>query len=218
MNNTTVDFTIDNIYSIVIWSIKNANQYIDVQLLELYEDLTETKNVIGYKSNIHMIDDSWKYTSKWDFKTRIDRYKLDYRCVLSGWYGIHNSGYNFDGGGNLKTTGHEKISDIFTVAKNLGFDVEGDSRILQWVSGKPHTFYTKNGEIFAEIKAFQNGNLHYKLNQEFIKKFNVEAGKLKGWIKSPKEASEELDIDIKEATTYFNSSNKLLSSNVKLLV
>lgn len=219
LRNTSVDFTHSNIYSVVLWAVKNANQYIDNQLLELYMDLTETKNIIGYKSNSHMIDDTWRSNSRRDTKNKAHHYKLDYRCVLEGFYGFHSEG-SYYGEGNLKKSGHNMISDLLTIANNLGFTNNEDSRTREWESGKPQVFYTlNNDEILAEIKAFKNGNIHYKLNQEFMKKFNLEAGKLHGWIKTPKEASEELGMSLEEATNYFKSSDSryLLSSNVKML-
>ncbi|MDA3856215.1 MAG: DUF4942 domain-containing protein [Candidatus Woesearchaeota archaeon] len=216
LRNTSVDFTHENIYSIILWAIKNANKYIDSQLLNLYKDLTETKNIVGYKSNVHMVDDTWRSNSIRDTKDKAHHYKLDYRCVLEGFGGIH-TGYSFEQVGNLSLRSHTVISDIFTIANNLGFTNKEDSRNREWESGKPQSFYTEDGELLAEIKAFKNGNMHYKLNQEFMKRFNIEAGKLNGWIKSPKEASEEMNINFDEAITYFNSNSYLLNSNIKLL-
>lgn len=220
LRNTSVDFTHENIYSIVLWSIKNANQYIDSQLLELYHNLTEPKNVINYKSNKHMIADTWRNSNRrpvsFKHTEKVEKYILDYRCVVEGFGGIQG-GYSYEQVGNLGVRGHAIISDIFTIANNLGFNIKEDSRTREWESGKPQSFYAENGELLAEIKAFKNGNIHYKLNQEFMKKFNVTAGKLLGWIKSPKEATEEMDIKLDEATSYFNSNNYLISNNVKLL-
>ena len=45
------DFNLENIYSIIIWAIKNANQYIDNQLVDLFYELTSEKNIKNYKSN-----------------------------------------------------------------------------------------------------------------------------------------------------------------------
>lgn len=212
--NTSVDFNSENIYSVVIWAIKNSNKYIDSQLLDLYENLTETKNIIGYKSNQHMIDDTWRYNSRYDVRKKAHHYTLDYRCIIEGWYGI-GQGYEYPNG--LSNNAHDMISDIFTIAKNLDFEVIGDPRNREWESGKKQLFYTKDDELFVEIKAFKNGNLHYKLNQNFMKKFNIEAGRLNGWIKSPKEAVKETGITIQEAQAYFKCNTKLLSSNIKLL-
>ena len=45
-----------------------------------------------------------------------------------------------------------------------------------------------------EVKLFKNGNIHIKFDQEFIKKLNIEVGRIKKWIHTPKEASEEINI------------------------
>jgi hypothetical protein len=221
LKNTSVDFTHENIYSIILWAIKNANKYLDTQLLELYKKLTEPKNVQNYKSNKHMVADTWRNSGyracSFTRNEKVEKYILDYRCVLEGWYGIDQGYFNDEITGRIEDAGHDVISDIFTIANNLGFKVEGDSRNRKWQSGKNQSFHTKENELFAEIKAFKNGNIHYKLNQDFMKKFNIEAGRLNGWIKSPKEASEEMNISEAEATMYFKSNTQLLGSNIKLL-
>jgi len=50
-----------------------------------------------------------------------------------------------------------------------------------------------------------------------MKAFNIEASRLNKWIKTPKEAVEEFDINIEEAEKFFGSNYVLLKSNVKLL-
>lgn len=71
--------------------------------------------------------------------------------------------------------------------------------------------------MFGEIRAYINGNIHCKFNKEFMKKLNTEVGRLNGWIKSPKEAALELDMDIKEVEEYYGKSLQLCSNDVKLL-
>ena len=62
------------------------------------------------------------------------------------------------------------------------------------------------------------GTIHYKFNQEFMKKFNLEVGRILGWLKDYKQASEELEIPIAETVKWFNNSvQKLQSNNIKLL-
>ena len=214
LENSSVDFSHENIYSIIIWAIKNTNKHIDSQLVDLYKDLTQPKNVQGYKSNRHMVEDTWKHLDRWKFKD-IKRYKLDYRLVKEHWNAF---GTTYDCTGNLSNSVHDFIGDIFAIARNLGFKVENDSKIREWEAGKKQGFYTPEGELFAEIKAFKNGNIHYKLDQEFLKKFNVEAGRLLGWLKTPKEASDELEIPEKEVAKMYRSNMILENKNIKLLV
>jgi hypothetical protein len=49
--NTTIDFTTDNIYAVLIWVIKNANQYLDQQIADIFAELTTAENTRNYKSN-----------------------------------------------------------------------------------------------------------------------------------------------------------------------
>lgn len=73
-------------------------------------------------------------------------------------------------------------------------------------------------DIFTTVKGFKNGNIHYQLNQKFIKKLNLEVARIRGWIKSPKEAAEEFDITEEEAISYWNSSFQLLPAHVQNLL
>jgi hypothetical protein len=75
-----------------------------------------------------------------------------------------------------------------------------------------------DNDIFAEIKAFKNGNLHFKFNKNFMKAMNIEASRLNKWIKSPKEASEEFDISQKEAAELFGSNFTLQTKNLNNLL
>ena len=55
-------------------------------------------------------------------------------------------------------------------------------------------------------------------NQQFMKKFNLEAGRLRGWLKTPQEAAEELDISIEEASSYWKSNFTLIPENLPTLL
>ena len=62
--NTCIDYTSENAYAIVLWAIKNANLYIDNQMVYIYKELTDIDNISGYKSNKHYIDDNFKSYGK----------------------------------------------------------------------------------------------------------------------------------------------------------
>ena len=51
-----------------------------------------------------------------------------------------------------------------------------------------------------------------------MKKFNLEAGRLRGWLKTPQEAAEELDMSIEEASSYWKSNFTLLPENLPTLL
>jgi len=261
MENTSVDFTAQNAYAIVIWVIKNANKYFDTQLLELYEDLTKVENIRLYKSNKRAIIDDWRY-----LKEEMTHYTLDYRIVLKFW-GALNSEYNYQHTNGLGNVAAEQIGDMITIAHNLGFAVESSvsDPSMKWVSQHKNYFFFKanhakdplkkgtktlqgrikdihyvkeegfyqyqigenwyhgdmirsEDDIFIEVKAFKNGNIHCKFNTKFMKALNIEAARLNKWIKSPQEACSEFDITKEEAVDLFGSNFALTSSDVANLL
>jgi len=73
-------------------------------------------------------------------------------------------------------------------------------------------------DIFTTNKVYKNGNIHFQLNQNFIKKLNLEVSRLRGWIKSPKEAAQEFDISEEEANDFWRSSYILLPTSLNALL
>ena len=213
-SHVNVDFTKENAYAVVLWAVKNANKYFDSQLLDIYYDLTKEKNVKLYKSNYRMVKDGWRF-----IKEEMSHYSLDYRIVDYCYDAI-----DFDYSGRIRGMGRDaktKINDIIVIAKNLGFDVSSNPDNFDWVPGKSREFlmnYLGERTTFAEIKAFKNGNLHFKFNQKFMKAFNIEAARLNKWIKSPKEASEEFDISVEEANELFKTNLNLLPASLNILL
>lgn len=231
--HTAIDFTAKNAYAVVIWAIKNANHYFDEQLLAVYMDMVSDENIRGYKSNRRFQTDEWRYLKGWDFRNavrdgKVTHYSLDYRLVFDRWssnfctdkYGFGS--YNFPNG--LRKESHDFINDIFTVAKNLGFDVtETTMEVGQWHPGGVqkfrHRVAGKAGDKwvpFAEVRAYKNGNIHSKFCPDFMKALNIEAGRLNGWLRDPAHANEELEID--DAAKYFRTNMQLLPTDSKLLL
>lgn len=213
--HTTVDFTESNAYAIIIWAIKNANIYMDSQLVDLYKKMTCEQNATAYKSNRHMTKDTWRCL-RWGWHHEDENapkhYALEYRIVLEGHSAIDTSQYGWEAKNNLSNTAHDYIGDVFAVAGNMGFKVHGSSLSRLWESNEAQDFFTtKNGEdiLFASIRAFKNGNIHIKFNQDFMRTFNVEAGRLLGWIKSPKDAAEEMGITRKVAEEAWGNNFKI---------
>jgi hypothetical protein len=93
------------------------------------------------------------------------------------------------------------------VAENLGFQIETDSRHLEWEPGKLNELRMVDGRLFMDVRAFKKGTIHIRLDQGFMRQFNIEAARLNGWVKSPKEAKEETGID--DAAELFGSNFKL---------
>ena len=226
-----VDFTVGNIHAVVLWAIKNANNYLDSQLLETFEKMVDKANVRNYASNKRpFVEDRWRYNQD---KTQCSHYCLEYRLVLQ-WIGGIQCGYSWERG--LSESACEFLMDLLTVARNLGFQCNtADDRLLggrsEWTSGTKVEFHRTNrayevgdrvangtisakvkladnhwqykvgkewlherclpGELLFEVRAFKNRNIHMRLNQKFALAFNVEYGRLKGWLNSGEEAARE---------------------------
>ena len=215
-NNTSVDYTSSNAYAVVLWVIKNANQYIDSQLKELYLELSEPENVLNYKSNQRTFQqDDWRYCAE-----NPTHYKLDYR-IINRLYKC----FDTDWDGNVRDlyeSAHNNINDIIAVAKNLGFAVKQSSFDFTWHPGEPKVFtYLEKGEEkqFMRAKAYLNGNIHYQFCKEFSKAFNIEAGRLFGWLRNAREAAQELDLSLDETTAYFGKQQAAMlgAGQIKLL-
>ena len=204
----TVDFTSSNAYAIIIWAIKNVNIYLEDQLKDIYLRLAHKDNMINYKSNKRLVTDAWRYTQIKEHTC----FKFDYRLIFKSY-----SSFEIYSNNGLSKKTNDYIDDIITIAHNLGFNVIGRSCDYKWYPGRNVIFYC-NEKTFMEIRVYKNGNIHCKFNQEFMKKFNIEAGRLFGWIKSPQEASVELDIPLEETIQYFNSNTQLTMNHVKLLI
>jgi hypothetical protein len=214
--NAHVDFTEGNIYAVVLWILKHAGQYIDGQLLEVYEEFISNANCKNYKSNQKVFEyDRWRYNEE-----KPSHVFLDFRLVVRYWGAIQLDWKGKDSEGRLTESACGHIRDLLTVANNLGFKCStSDERLYhysrdeRWFPGQPQTFecWRKGKHItLFEVKAHKNGNLHVRLNQKFALALNVEYGRLKGWIHSGKQAAEELG-DYK-APEYFKSNFTLLKS------
>ena len=194
----SVDFSLDNIYALVIWVIKNSNQYYNSQLIHFYKDLSSVENVKPYKSNQKLFSkEEWRWNS---FCQKASHYTLDYRIVCSSqlirartnYWGDFEAGYEYE----------ERIKDIETIFQNLGFQILYVEKPTGF--GSKNYAYGKNDEVMFEFKVFKNGNLHLKLNKEFAKAMNVEVSRLLGWIKSKEDIKKEFDPEMaKGAEKYF---------------
>jgi len=189
-----VDFDESNVYSVLIWVVKNANRYFDDQLVALFRDLSNPKTARPYVSNRHFTEGTWRSFRSWDlWNDKAGAYALDYRIVKEGNY------Y----GGDYSTWGAEKrrhdlLQDIMTVANNLGFRISSfDFYNSDWCGGEVRDFfYEEDGELkpLMHVRLYKNGNLHLKINQRFVAYLNIEAGRLLGWLTSPKQAEQETGI------------------------
>lgn len=216
-----VDFTGPNIYEVVVWVLKNANRYIDSQLIDTYEQMVEKANVKLYKSNHRVwVENRWRSRDEADPNSH---YALDYRIVTHRLGGCRPRWSMSDP--ELSEEASNFIGDMLTLARNLGFNTDtADQRLTydgrrHWTPGATEQFYyTKKGEreLLMDVRAFINGNVHFRFNKDFILALNVEHGRLRGWLRTPAEAVEELQDP--DAAQYFNTSLKLGAGNPMLLL
>lgn len=227
--NVAVSFTASNVYMVVFWALRNANAYYDEQLVTLFRDLSTFDGAMNYASNTR----TWA-RGEWRHRAEDhDRYALDYRVVLEKHDAIGGgqfSGYDHPGG--LHTRCHELIDDVLAVLFNLGYDAsdptpEGEgprtcpvfrrgSRNREWEAGGWQDWGDGDGMLF-QVKAHKNGNLHFRFRAEAMRRLNVEAGRLLGWLGSAEEAARETGCSAEEAEAAFGSSVRIGPGGLKLL-
>lgn len=209
--HTQVEFTESNAYAITEWCIKNANGYFNSQLIHVVENLTGNANIKLYKSNQRVFkDEDWRY-GRAGFIKGLSRYSLELRIIAQWQGGIKPvDGFDFDYPNGLSNIAHTTLNDLIVVANNLGFKcTENTNMMLDWSNNKNQNIMLENGKTLMNVKAFLNGNLHIKFNQDFIRKLNVEFGRLKGWLRSKEDAIKELGITEDQAAKCFNSNLQL---------
>jgi hypothetical protein len=220
----SIDFTESNIYAVLIWVIKNANQYLDQQIKDLFEKLTEREGIRNYKSNQTTWEkDRWRYRDQ-----NKSHYCLDYRIVTAGYW----EGPSWEP--RLSKNTIDLIDDIMTVANNLGFDGQS-SKVFGWDRNPPYgekqEFYmrpnwqndnTVQRNLFMEARFYKNGNVHLKINQDFMKAFNIEAARLNGWVRSAEdilnEFPNECKVSAEEVQKYYKANFLITYSSPKNLL
>lgn len=214
--NTSVEFTESNAYAVVIWAIKNANQYFDDQLTDLFFELSTFEGSQNYKSNTKTwVKDGWRYNRN---RTHT-HYKLDYRIVVSEWKAIKNEPYNsYEYPGELHKNCHNLLADITAVFSNLGFKTWSSSSYnREWESGKWQDFYGEDEEILFQAKAFKNGNIHLRFMPDAIKALNIETARLLKWVRSTDEIVKEMGYTREDAEKYYFANAHLSPANLPLL-
>lgn len=205
-----IDFTVANIYPVILWVLKNANEYYNEQIIDFYKGLTSPANVKPYKSNQKVFQKSEYRYNCFKNPEEISHYTLDYRIIMSSpfrtdWYSGKLSDYQ-DGA-------KQTLQDIFTIARNLGFKV-GLCDLPQAHGEKCYVLFEKSNEYFMEYKIYKNGNMHVKFNIEFMKALNVEVARLLGWINKPEDIKKEFVAEMaKGAEKYFKRNYTCLNTN-----
>lgn len=208
-----LDFNANNIRTIVVWIIDNFNKYTRTQMLAVYDSITDFNKVRAYKSNDKWLEDSWRYS-----KPRPTKYTLDYRIVVSIGYQLYGSYCR----SNTVEYGNP-IEDLSIVARSLGFDnygaCEGNTEINTGESYKcTHKGSKRGGNVLFEYKVYKNNNVHFKLDQEFLRVLNIEVGKERGWLKNPADLQKEFDLSPEASKQYFMNSGLQVIGNSDLLM
>ena len=208
-----MDLSIENIWVVIMYVLKHANDYYDTQLINFYTKLSDEKNVKPYKSNQRLFESSGWY---WNYKEHNDYY-LDYRMIMSSPFRETWNG-NFAADDGSKTT----INDILIIARNLGFDTDENYILPSDFNEKAYVYfkdtYKGKNKIFMEYRAYKNGNMHIKFNQDFTKALNIEAARLLGWIKSPQDIVREFPEEyVDVAEKYFKANYRCTGRNIGLL-
>lgn len=209
-------FTVSNANAVVLWAIKNANSYFSQQVIQLFRDLSTFEGALNYKSNQRTWQtDGWRYRAE-----NHSHYALDYRIVVSKYSAIHGGsfgGWEYPGG--LHKNCHELIDDVIAVLYNLGFVTVGQrSRDRAWQSGGWQDWHLNgDGCMVFQVKAHKNGNLHFRFMLDAIKALNIEAGRLLGWLRSPRDVEKEMGYTAADAERFFNCTQLLTSSTMRLL-
>ena len=214
--NNSIDFTEKNAYAVVIWAIKNANEYFDEQIVDLFYQLATHDGVENYKSNQKV----WKQNG-WRYNSRDHSYfTLDYRIVIKGSLAIYNGGWSqYEYPGNLYQEKHNLIADIIAVFGNMGFRTSSlSSYHRDWEKGKWQDFlHDADGDVLFQVKGYLNGNVHIRFKQEAIKSLNIEAARILKWISCKEDVVEEMGYSMEIADKYFGSTEKIEYRNVQLL-
>lgn len=212
-----MDFTIGNIYALILYVVKNANKYYDSQLIDFFRNLSSDENVKPYKSNQKLFDhNSYRY-----YKEEAKNYVLDYRIIASspfrcGWSGEMERSYH----------DNQTLNDIFVIARNLGFEPCEHRPEPNYFGEKVQVYQkfdyeNKKQDLLMDYVCYKNGNMHIRFNKEFMKALNVEVGRLLGWLHKKEDIANEFPEDMaKGAEKYFKTNytcigckNLLLTTN-----
>lgn len=214
---TSIAFTCDNAYAVVLWAIRAANAYFDGQVVDFFRELSTREGSTNYTSNQRTWEgDRWRYA----FREHFSHYTLDYRIVQPHHAATPKSAdtWKWEYPGGLHNSAHEIIDDAIAVMGNLGFRVVGTvSRSRMWRRNVWQDFYDANGETVFQVKGFDNGNLQWRFHQDAIKALNIEAGRLLGWIRTQDDAVTETGYSRVDVAKYFGQNQRISTTTVRLL-
>ena len=210
----SMDFTIENIYALVLYVVKNANKYFNSQLIDFFKSISDRENVKPYKSNQRLFEkDDYRYN-----RNEARNYVLDYRIIASspfrcGWSGEMERSYH----------NNNTLKDIFVIARNLGFPPCDNTPEPSYFGEKVQVYQkynhdAKKQDLLMDYTCYKNGNMHIRFNKEFMKALNVEVARLLGWIRCKEDIVREFPEEMaKGAEKYFKTNYACIGSNALLL-
>jgi hypothetical protein len=212
----TLDFSADNIYSIIVWVIENFNKYTNEQIVAVFNALTEPDYIKAYKSNIHWDKDTWRCggTGKNPYSGstgKPERYILDYRFVARSQHG-----------GRRYYSDYSIIADLIVVLRSLGATIDISQKIRPERHGEPQEifmYYRNRTQTAFVCRFYQNGNVHVKMNQELMMRFNIEVARILGWVRGPQDIQDEFEVSEEAAAEYWREAGlKMLGvSDLRML-
>ena len=182
-------------------------------------ELADPDSIQQYKSNKRFNEDNWRYIKEHWYNVDKKNFMFDYRIVVKlGGSPFAINSYS------CRCRHHDVLCDTIKIAQNLGFKIDNvmqdspyysQDAINEW---KKKTLYYKSGTPFADVKVYQNGNIHFRFDREFMQRLNVEASRLFGWIHDKEEAAEELGLNAAEVSRAWHSSYAVLESPERLMI
>lgn len=211
-----VQFTESNALAITSYAIKNAGDHIDEQIKDLFHILMNRDSIQEYKSNAEAFTANgrgwFNSKSRNEITNELHHVSLGYRIVIDTIYGgVLDESIKL----GISSSKINMLNDLMIIANNLGFDTYNNVKTPlnqgAWEIGalRTMTYRTLEGEekTLFTARAYQKGSVHIKFCNEFITAFNIEAGRLFGWVHSAEEAAEEMDIPLKTAVKYFGAND-----------
>ena len=210
-----IDFNRENCYAVVMWVIRSGNTLYDKQLVEVYKKMLNLANIDNYKSNSRVFKEhNFKYNWYHEAQDEVTHVKLKvgHRIVMDRCGGLSNSSYSWEQG--LTESAANFIRDLLVIANNLGFEYIGNPpRKGEWNDSRQVEYLYKDKDdgvvTLFTVRAYLNGNCHYRFNPKFIHALNIQAGKLLKWLGSENEAETEIGVDIETATKFYNHAFRI---------
>lgn len=228
-DNTAIDFTLNNIFQLTLWLIRNSNTMFDEQVSDYFFSLCNAETIHRYKSNLRWDEDSWRYIKDGfggirsrsevdEHRKKLKNIMLDYRIVVQAWSNFREDWSSTE----MSEDCYNFLEDTYIIAENLGFDVgkvlpdnRRDVCVDDW---RNFDVYMTDGSLFANVKLYKNGNRHVKFCKEFMQRLNVEMARINGWVRDKKEAASEMGMTAAEIGRFWGSNRKIeLAEGNKLL-